>query len=235
MANVYAVIPAAGTGNRMGSKVKKQYLQVDEFPVLAHTLKIFEDSLAITGIVLVVGEQEVEWCRQEIVQRYGFNKVLVVVPGGNHRQHSVYNGLLALNIQNDDIVIVHDGARPLITDDTLSKIVNVALEKRAAVVAVPVKDTIKVVDGNRKVLSTPPRETLWSVQTPQAFNYQLLINAYKQALQDNFLGTDDASLVEHYGDEVYIVPGDYENIKITTPEDLLLAEAILKRRRERCE
>lgn len=235
MANAYAVIPAAGSGSRMGTTVKKQYLQIDGLPVLAHTLKVFENSPLVNGVVLVVGEQELEWCRQEIVQQYGFNKVLAVVPGGNHRQHSVYNGLLALDAQDEDIVIVHDGARPLFTNDILEKAIQATLEKQAAVVAVPVKDTIKVVSSQRKVVNTPPRETLWAVQTPQVFNYRLLLNAYRHAEKNSFLGTDDASLIEYHGHGVFIVPGDYENIKITTPEDLLLAESILKRRRKQCE
>ncbi|MEG6617531.1 2-C-methyl-D-erythritol 4-phosphate cytidylyltransferase [Peptococcaceae bacterium 1198_IL3148] len=235
LANTYAVIPAAGTGSRMGAKTKKQYLQLDGWPVLAHTLKIFEKSPTISGVVLVVGEQEVEWCRQQIVERYGFNKVLVVVPGGNHRQHSVYNGLLALAAQDEDIVMVHDGARPLITEEILSKAAEAALDKAAVVVAVPAKDTIKVIDGQSRVVSTPPRERLWQVQTPQVFNYRLLLRAYQHAKENDFLGTDDASLVEYLGHSVYIVPGNYENIKITTPEDMLLAESILQRRREQCE
>lgn len=234
MAKVYAVIPAAGTGSRMGTKTQKQYLQLNELPVLARTLSVFEQSPIITGIILVVGEKEISWCEKEIIERFGFKKVLTVVPGGDTRQHSVYNGLKVLCAQADDVVMVHDAARPLITEDILANAAVVAQEKQSAVVAVPVKDTIKLADEQGVVLDTPPREKLWSIQTPQVFNYRLLMEAYRQANKSGYVGTDDASLVEQMGHAVHIVPGSYENIKITTAEDMLLAEAILKRRKTYC-
>lgn len=235
MVDVFAVIPAAGSGSRMGTKVKKQYLQICGLPVLTHTLSVFDDCPVIKGIVLVVGEKDVSWCEEQIAGKYNFQKLLAVVPGGDCRQHSVYNGLKALPAKADDVVVVHDGARPLLTADILLNAVFAAQEKGSAVVAVPVKDTVKLADTNGQVLSTPPRDRLWAVQTPQVFKYQLLLDAYRQAEQNNYFGTDDASLVEKAGQPVHLVRGSYENIKITTPEDILLAEEILKRRKANCE
>ncbi len=234
MANVFAVIPAAGTGSRMGTEVKKQYLELCGLPLLAHTLALFAECPVIHGIVLVVGKEEVLWCQENIVGKYCPQKMLAVISGGDYRQQSVYNGLIALKAADDDIVVVHDGVRPLLTADILLNIIAVAKEKGNAVAAVPVKDTIKVADANRRVLSTPPRENLWAAQTPQAFKFATLIKAYEHAERCNFIGTDDASLVERLGIPVNLVAGSYENIKITTPEDLLLAEAILKRRGAYC-
>ncbi|MTI80709.1 MAG: 2-C-methyl-D-erythritol 4-phosphate cytidylyltransferase [Firmicutes bacterium] len=230
MARVYAIIPAAGTGSRMATKTKKQYLELNGLPVLVHTLKVFEQCPLVEGIVLVTGEDELDWCQQEIVDKYGIEKVLSVVPGGDHRQLSVYNGLKSLPAEKEDIVMVHDGARPLITNNEISNAASAAREKGAVVVAVPVKDTIKVVGEGQKVVDTPSRDSLWAVQTPQVFKYHVLMNAYVNAFKINFLGTDDASLVERMGQAVYLVTGSYQNIKITTPEDMLLAEAILKGR-----
>lgn len=235
LVNTYAVIAAAGSGSRMGTKTKKQYLELSGLPVLAHTLAAFEKSPLIWRIVLVVGQEEIHWCQREIVDKYGFTKVLAVVPGGTYRQHSVYNGILALSAEPEDMVIIHDGARPLVTADILKATINTAREKGAAVAAVPVKDTIKRVGDQRAVIDTPSREELWAVQTPQVFRYQLLSQAYQQAEAEDFIGTDDASLVERSGHQVYLVPSSYENIKITTAEDMAFAEAILKRRSERCE
>lgn len=230
MVNNYAIIAAAGTGSRMGTATKKQYLALAGLPVLVHTLKVFEGSALIKQVVLVVGQDEITWCQREILEKFRFTKVLAVVPGGAYRQHSVYNGLMALNAQPTDIVLVHDGARPLITEEIIATAVNGAMAKGAAVVAVPVKDTIKKASSQGVIIDTPPRAELWAVQTPQAFQYQILMNAYQQAEQEDFIGTDDASLVERSGHEVHLVTGSYENIKITTLEDMAFAEAILRRR-----
>lgn len=230
MANNYAIIAAAGSGSRMGTKTKKQYLTLAGLPVLVHTLRVFENSPLIKQYVLVVGADEISWCKREIINKFNLSKVLAVVPGGAYRQHSVYNGLKAIDAQPNDIILVHDGARPLVTEEILAATINGAREMGAAVAAVPVKDTIKKADPQGVVLDTPPREQLWAVQTPQAFRYHVLVNAYRQAEQEDFIGTDDASLVEQSGFEVHLVNGSYENIKITTPEDMAVAEAILKRR-----
>ncbi|MBO8136911.1 MAG: 2-C-methyl-D-erythritol 4-phosphate cytidylyltransferase [Desulfotomaculum sp.] len=235
MVNVYAVIPAAGVGSRMKSKVKKQYLQLKGLPVLVHTIKVFEKCPVVKGIVLVVNEKDVLFCTEEIVEKYKFKKVLSVVPGGECRQHSVYNGLKKLPAEEEDIVAVHDGARPLVTENVLLETISAARKYGAAVTAVPVKDTIKFAEPGGKVIETPPRDKLWAVQTPQVFKYGLLLKAYREAFKDNYIGTDDSSLVERMGLPVYLISGSYENIKITTPDDMLLAEAILDRRSEVCE
>lgn len=228
MKKIFALIPAAGMGKRMGAASNKQYLLLDGVPILAHTLRVFEEAPFIAGIYLVSPEQEIPFCQSEVVRRYGFSKVRAVVPGGAERQHSVQNGLQAMEgIKQDDLVLIHDGVRPFVTAQTLEQAAASADEFGGAVVAVPVKDTVKVArDGI--ITGTPPREQLWLAQTPQAFRYGLITSAHALAAAEGFLGTDDASLMERQGFELRIVPGDYRNIKITTPEDLVLAEAFLK-------
>jgi len=225
---VIALVPAAGMGKRMGAEINKQYLLLAGKPIVAHTLQIFEDAPFIDDIYLIVPAAEIPYCREHVVERYGFAKVRRIVAGGEERQHSVMNGLKALaGADDDDVVLIHDGVRPLISSRLLERAVEAARENDGALVAVPVKDTIKVVkDGI--VRETPPRDELWLAQTPQAFRYSVILAAHEIAAAKRYLGTDDASLVEWMGKEVHIVMGDYRNIKITTPEDLVLAEAFLR-------
>lgn len=223
-----ALIPAAGMGKRMGASINKQYLQLNDMPIVARTISIFEQSPLIDIIYLVIPAEEIAYCREHIVDAYGFKKIAAIVPGGKERQNSVMNGLNAMRefVSNDDIVLIHDGVRPLVTEKMLSASINSAVLYDGALVAVPVKDTIKTVhDGI--VCGTPPRETLWQAQTPQSFRFGKIFSAHLSAKADGFLGTDDASLIEHTGGNVHIVQGDYRNIKITTPEDLILAESFL--------
>ncbi|WP_026841116.1 2-C-methyl-D-erythritol 4-phosphate cytidylyltransferase [Citrifermentans bremense] len=228
MSRIYALIPAAGMGKRMGAGSNKQYLLLDGMPILARTVAAFEAAPFIDGIYLVSPEQEIPFCRSEVVDRYGFSKVRAIVPGGAERQHSVWNGLDAMaGAADDDLVLIHDGVRPFVSQEMLEAAADAARAHGASVVAVPVKDTVKVVKGG-VIAETPPREELWLAQTPQAFRYGLIRDAHARAKAEGYLGTDDASLVEHQGGEVRIVTGDYRNIKITTPEDLVLAEAFLK-------
>ena len=228
MSRIFALIPAAGTGKRMGAGSNKQYLLLDDMPILARTVQAFEDAPFIDAIYLVSPVQEIPFCRSEVVERYGFSKVRAIVAGGAERQHSVLNGLLAMTeAGEDDLVLIHDGVRPFVSTRMLEDAAAAAREGGAAVVAVPVKDTVKVVrDGVIK--ETPAREQLWLAQTPQAFRYALIRAAHEEAAARGFLGTDDSSLIERQGGAVRIVPGDYRNIKITTPEDMVLAEAFLK-------
>ena len=226
---VAAVIPAAGQGKRMGGGTVKQFLPLKGKPILAHTLDVFEAASAITEVVLVVSEDYVAACQKDIVQRYRLKKVRRIVVGGAERQHSVYNGLLALD-KSVDLVVVHDAARPLITPDLLNWAVSEAWERGSVVMAVPVKDTIKVVGATGLIHDTPERRRLWAAQTPQIFPYGVLLGAYEKARREAFVGTDDASLVERLGQAVHVIEGSPENMKITTPEDLLLAEMILERR-----
>jgi 2-C-methyl-D-erythritol 4-phosphate cytidylyltransferase len=225
----FALIPAAGMGKRMGASINKQYLQLAGMPIVARTISVFEDAPFIEGIFLVIPADEIPYCREHVVEAHGFRKVLEIVPGGRERQNSVMNGLRAIQRRQageDDVVLIHDGVRPLISRELLRESIEVARGFDGALVAVPAKDTIKTVrDG--LVIATPDRDTLWQAQTPQAFRFGVIFAAHQAAEQDGFMGTDDASLVERRGGAVRIVRGDYRNIKITTPEDIVLAEAFL--------
>jgi 2-C-methyl-D-erythritol 4-phosphate cytidylyltransferase len=225
--NTTALIPAAGMGRRMGASINKQYLELAGRPILAHTLALFEKSPDIDRIIVISPQQEIPFCREQVVNRYDFRKVRDIVAGGAERQDSVRNGLSALSdAQGDDIVLVHDGVRPFMPAALLPEVIATAQRVGGCVVGVPVKDTVKEVSDHR-VVGTPARERLWLAQTPQAFPFSILRQAYDRALVENFRGTDDASLVERLGLPVAMVQGSYRNIKITTPEDLALAHAFL--------
>jgi len=228
VSGTFALIPAAGMGKRMGASINKQYLQLAGMPIVARTISVFENAPFIDGILLVTPADEIPYCREHVVEAHGFRKVLEIVPGGKERQNSVMNGLRALQgrATEHDVVLIHDGVRPLVGEGVLRESIDVARHWDGALVAVPAKDTIKTVrDG--LVVATPARDTLWQAQTPQAFRYGVIFAAHLAAEQEGFMGTDDASLVERRGGAVRIVRGDYRNIKITTPEDIVLAEAFL--------
>lgn len=225
---VTALVPAAGMGKRMGADINKQYLLLEGKPILAHTLAVFELAPFVDDIYVITPEAEIPYCREHVVEQYGFTKVRAVVAGGKERQNSVLNGLRALNgSDEDDVVLIHDGVRPFIPTAVLKRSVEVATAEDGALVAVPAKDTIKTVEAGI-VTGTPPRENIWLAQTPQTFRYGIIRAAHELAAAEGFLGTDDASLVERLGRQVHVVMGDYRNIKITTPEDMLLAGAFLK-------
>ncbi len=224
---VSAIIAAAGMSNRMKSKINKQFININGKPILAHTLEKFQRCRYIDEIIVVAKEDEINYCKKEIVKRYGFNKVTKIVRGGKERQDSVYNGILALD-EKTDIVISHDGARPFVKIKNIVDSIKGASEYGACVVGTPVKDTIKFVKNGEEIDSTPNRNLLWAAQTPQAFKREILMAGYKKAIEDNFVGTDDSILVERLGIEVKIIMGSYENIKITTPEDIIIAESLLK-------
>lgn len=209
----------------MNSEISKQYMDIAGKPVLARTLERFEECGYINEIVLVINKQDFIYCKQNIIDEFGFTSVKSLVAGGSHRQASVYNGLLELNAKTD-IVLIHDGARPFINERTIMRTVNCAMEFGACGAAVPVKDTIKIADHDGFVKETPDRDFLWAIQTPQTFKYDLIMNAHKKAIEDGFRGTDDAMLVERLGTKIKLVMGSYDNIKITTREDLLIAGAI---------
>lgn len=225
MANI-AIIPAAGTGSRMQAGVNKQYLLLAGRPILFHTLSLFAAHPRIDRICIVVPAGEIDYCRSEIVERYGLAKVSAIIAGGPTRQDSVANGLLGCNAADNDLVIVHDGARPLLGVTDLDALLDAAAKSGAATLGVPVKDTIKQVQDG-VIVATPERSSLWQVQTPQAFRYGLLLAAHRQARADGFAGTDDAKLIERLSHPVTMVAGSYRNIKITTPEDLAIASAFL--------
>lgn len=226
-----AVILAGGRGSRMHSDIQKQYMLLDGRPLIAYALEAFERSCA-DDLVLVTGAGEAEFVQKEILPPLGLTKLRSIVTGGKERYHSVYEGLKAL--RNCDYVLIHDGARPLVTEAVISRAVQAAAQNDACVVGMPVKDTIKVADAHGFAESTPDRSLLWQVQTPQAFAYPLVRGAYDRLMADETLQkgiTDDAMVVEHLsGTKVRLVEGSYENLKVTTPEDLVLAEALLKKR-----
>ena len=224
------LIPAAGTGRRMGGSISKQYLELAGKPILAHTLSLFENHPLIENIYLLVPPDDISYCQQQIIDRYGFSKVRRIVAGGTERQDSVRNGLDALAedglTQPQQPILIHDGARPLFDCQRLSTLIEIVCQTGACIIGVPVKDTIKDVENN-KITGSPDRSRLWQAQTPQGFHYQLIREAFDRAADDGFTATDDASLVERLGHPVQILEGDYRNIKVTTPEDILIAAALL--------
>lgn len=214
----------------MESSTPKQYLDLGGRPILAQTLQVFEECPSVDGVYLIVPPEQMDTVQKDIVEKYRFQKVHKVVRGGKMRQQSVWNGLRAIRTQCA-IVVVHDGVRPFISRKLIEQSIKEAEKSGAAVVAVLAKDTIKRAAKGKKV-QTLPREEIWLAQTPQTFQFPLLMKAYQKAHQEDFLGTDDASLVERLGHPITLITGDYTNIKITTPEDLLVAEALLTGRKK---
>lgn len=224
-----AIVLAGGSGSRMKSTVKKQYLIMQGRPVLCHSLEVFQNHPQIDEIILVCGKGETEQCRHEIVEKYGFSKVTQITEGGKERYYSVYEGLK--KITDCQYVLIHDGARPFVNAEILDRIFQELPKSRACVVGMPVKDTIKMSDSAGFVECTLPREMLWTIQTPQSFEYALIREAYDQLMEEDNPAvkiTDDAMVAEYILKlPIKLVEGSYDNIKITTPEDLLLAELIL--------
>ncbi|AOZ93334.1 2-C-methyl-D-erythritol 4-phosphate cytidylyltransferase [Paenibacillus crassostreae] len=222
------IIVSAGKGSRMGTEESKQYLLLNDKPIIIHTLEVFNRLPLVKEIVLVTGLHDVE--RAEAwVQQYKLDKVVKVIPGGSERQYSVYKGLLEINT---DWVMVHDGVRPFVEAGDIEACYQMALRTGASVLAVPVKDTIKKVDDSGIIVATPDRQSLWAIQTPQTFRVSELLRAHEEAQSTGFVGTDDSMLVERLGVQVAVVQGDYSNIKLTTPDDLEYASFIEKRKGE---
>lgn len=227
-----AICLAAGQGRRMASKVHKQYLLLGDKPILSYSLEAFESS-PVAEVVLVTGAGEEEYCRKEIVEAGGFTKVKTIVAGGKERYHSVYRGLMAA--EHCDYVLIQDGARPFLTEEIIERCIEGAAVYGACVAGMPVKDTIKLADSQLNIESTPDRSRVWMIQTPQAFSFPLIKEAYDRLMALEACGkkmeipvTDDAMVVEYFlGEKVHLVEGSYENIKITTPEDMKVAEAFL--------
>ena len=222
-----AIVLAAGSGKRMKSQVHKQYLIIQDRPVLYYSLKEFEDS-AVDEIVLVVGKGEEEFCRREIVDRYGISKVKAIVEGGKERYHSVFEGLKQTS--DADYVLIHDGARPFVNQDIIRRCMQEVQKYQACVVGMPVKDTIKIADEEGYAKQTPDRKNVWMIQTPQTFSYALIYEAYEEMLKtEDTAITDDAMVLERIkGKKSKLIEGSYRNIKITTPEDLLIANVYLQ-------
>jgi len=230
--NVTVLVPAAGSGTRMAGagngSTKKQFLLLDGRPILAHTLGRFEEIPEVKEIIPIVPEDELEQCLNRCVENQELHKVKRVIPGGETRQDSVYNGLKAADPGNE-IVMVHDGVRPFVSRELITDLLRSLDGCDGAILAVPVKDTLKEVTRGKVVKRTIDRRKCYMVQTPQAFRYKSLMKAFVDAYADEFQGTDEAMLVERLGGKIKVVDGSYVNIKITTPEDLILAEAILRK------
>ena len=220
------VIVAAGTGSRMNMGINKQFIKLEGKEIIAYTIEKFYNNSNIEDIVVVVKEDESEFFKKEILDKYNFKNVKIAY-GGKERQDSVYNGLKLLD-EKCDVVLIHDGARPFVSDKIIDKSIEEAKEHKAIVVGVPVKDTLKFIDNDKNIVDTPNRSVLWAVQTPQTFDYNILIDAYKEAFKNKFYGTDDAMLVERIGYKVKMLEGSYNNIKITTQEDLNIGSQILR-------
>jgi len=221
-----AIIVAAGRGVRMQSDNRKQYMTLGGLPVVSRTLQAFDRCEAIREIYLVIPRADFRFCRDTILPVARSTTPVHLVAGGKERKDSVYNGLLAADCK-DEMVVIHDGVRPLIVPDQIEMCIAVAATSGAGILAIPVKDTLKRVHTGFVIDATVQRESLWAAQTPQAFRYELILEAHQAGGNHADGITDDAQLVERLGRPVKIIPGSYMNLKITTPEDLALAEAIL--------
>ncbi|MBR6237540.1 MAG: 2-C-methyl-D-erythritol 4-phosphate cytidylyltransferase [Lachnospiraceae bacterium] len=238
MKNV-AIVLAAGSGSRMNSDVKKQYMLLNDKPLMVYCLEVFEESKTITDIILVTSKEDVESCNDDIVDRYGLTKVRAVIPGGKERYDSVMAGLDKIRKEGGaDYVFIHDAARPFVTDDIIERLYEDVVRTHASVAAVKSKDTVKIANNADYVVSTPNRELTWIIQTPQTFSYSLALEAYDKLREEEdglacqgIKVTDDAMVVETWTDHrVRLIEGSYENIKVTTPEDMDIALAIINRK-----
>lgn len=235
--NCTAIVLSAGQGKRMGSGIQKQYIELEGKPVIYYTLKVFQDSEIIDSIILVVGAGQEQFAREEIVERYHFTKVTVIVAGGAERYDSVWEGLKAIrdgkagDMNREGYVFIHDGARMFVDDAILRRGYETVTKYRACVAGMPSKDTIKIVDDSVFAIQTPKRKYVWTVQTPQIFEISLITEAYSKLMREQFIDvTDDATVVEQMLKlPVRLFEGSYENIKITTPEDLEIAKGFLKK------
>jgi len=224
-----AIIPAAGSGRRMGGERAKQFLELDGRPLLAVTLKPLQHCGKVDTVILVVPSSEVGYCREKIVQRFGLDKVKKVVAGGGRRQDSVRMGVQATS-GDYDLVLIHDGVRPLIESSLLEKVLEAGRTHRAVITGLPARETVKEVDSTKRVLRTYDRKKIWLVQTPQVFRYEDIALAHEKAFREGWKeATDDALLVERLGIPVHVVEGSEDNIKITTPRDLQIAHILMKK------
>ena len=221
-----AILLAGGAGKRMGSSTNKPFLLLDNKPILVHSLRVFEECRAVDGIYLVVNQKDLPLIQEEILEAYKFGKIVKLVIGGRLRQDSVKNGLEAIE-EPCDVVVVHDAARPFVSPAFVEKSISLMEMFDAIIPALPVKDTIKVISKEGFVSKTLERDGLWNVQTPQTFKYNLIMKAYREGMAKKLLGYDDSAFVEYLGKRVKVVEGSPYNIKITTPEDLVIAKGIL--------
>ena len=221
---ISAIILAGGKGKRMGAKISKQYIELNGKPILYYTLKRFVDCEGIDKIILVLPKDEIEYCNKEILEKYSL-KVDMIVEGGKERQDSVYNALQKIN--DSEIVLIHDGARAFVSERVIKDGIKYAKIYGAAAPGVMPKDTIKVVDENGFSDSTPDRNKLLAIQTQQTFKLEIIKECHEKVKENNISVTDDTMVVEMYNNKVYLYNGEYTNIKVTTPEDLILAERLI--------
>lgn len=222
---ISTIIVAAGSGKRMKSNISKQFLKIDNKSILTHTIDKFQNNEFIDEIILVLKDTDVEYCRNNIVNKYKLNKVKKLVVGGRERYNSVHEGLKNVS-KKCDIVLIHDGARPNVSQEIIQRSIMETIKHKACVIGVPVINTIKIVNENDEITSTPQRKSIWNAQTPQCFEYKLILDAYNKALNNEIEFTDDSMLMEKLGYKVKMVMGDYNNIKITVPQDIKLVKAI---------
>ena len=225
---VVALIAAAGLGKRMNAKISKPFIPIFGKPILAYTIEKFEQCKFIEKIYLIVNQEERDFCSKDIILKYNFSKVQELIEGGETRQDSVYNGLKVLG-PDTDIVVIHDGVRPLVEKTIIQESIEAAQEYGAAIAAIPLKETVKKSRKDFFINETLNREEIWRAQTPQTFKYDIILSAYHQSYKDKFFATDDATIVERYGHKVKMIIGSEGNIKITTPFDIIIAENFLKR------
>lgn len=221
-----AIILAGGTGKRMGTSINKQFLLLEGKPIIVHTMQIFEECRAIDGFYLVVNQKDIPYIQEEILENYRFNKLVKLVVGGKLRQDSVMNGLEAID-PPCEIVVIHDGARPFVTPSFIEKGISLMEMFEAVIPAIHIKDTVKVISKEGFVLKTLERDSLWYVQTPQTFKYELILKAYRDGMAKKILGYDDATFIELLGKKIKVIEGSPYNIKITTPEDLVIAKGLI--------
>ena len=224
---IAAIIVAAGKGLRMAGPLRKQYLELEGLPILAHTLTVFDACDLIDGIFLVLPQEDIDYCRAKVLDPLSLTKSIRLVSGGIRRQDSVYAGLNEID-QRYGIIVIHDGVRPFLTSDHLVDCIKSAQKFGACILGIPAYDTLKRVDSSDRILDTLPRENVWLAQTPQAFHYDVIKRAHENARRDGYAATDDASLVERMGEKVKIINGSRNNIKITRPEDFDIAKYLLR-------
>ena len=233
-----AIVLSAGQGKRMGTSIQKQYIELCGKPIICYCLEAFEKSEIIDDVIMVAGAGQEDYVTEEIVNKYHFGKVRAVIPGGKERYDSVWNGLKAIRDgmageeAKEGYVYIHDGARPFVDEQIIKRGYACVKANRACVAGVPSKDTVKIVDENQFAVNTPVRKYVWIVQTPQVFETELITQAYKKLMEhDRENVTDDAMVVEYVCEHpVKLVQGSYENMKLTTPDDLEVAEAFLQKR-----
>jgi 2-C-methyl-D-erythritol 4-phosphate cytidylyltransferase len=226
--DIVTIVPSAGLGKRFGTSARKPFVEIEGTPVLIHTLKRLHDIQSITEIIPVMREQDIE-SGQKLIHSHNLHKIKRISPGGKERQDSVYHALSLLK-KHDGLVLIHDGVRPLVSPELIDRLLREKKGFDGVVPGLPVKETLKDVDADGVVVSTIKRETVWSIQTPQVFGFDVIKKAYESALNDGFYATDDAALVERTGAKVKIIPGSPFNIKITTPEDLEMVKYLLTKR-----